>query len=139
MVKRPSVRAAALANTSAAPSASRVASASGIGEPRQTESAYDGLPGPAKMKLAVRKRDRAPASAPAVRWPTLKAPTLLLLADSGDAKRTDAKRRAETEALAKAAKVQSVWFSPGHHDLHLEFPERVADILDTAARDGFFA
>ena len=31
-----------------------------------------------------------------MRWPTLKTPTLLLLADSGDAKRTDAKRRAET-------------------------------------------
>jgi len=76
---------------------------------------------------------------PSVRWPTLKTPTLLLLADSGDAKRTEAKRRAETAALAKAAKVQSVWFSPGHHDLHLEFPERVADILDKAVRDGFFA
>ena len=76
---------------------------------------------------------------PSVRWPTLKAPTLLLLADSGDAKRTEAKRRAESEALAKGAKVQSVWFSPGHHDLHLEFPERVADILDGAVRDGFFA
>ena len=76
---------------------------------------------------------------PSVRWPTLKAPTLLLLADSGDAKRTEAKRRAETDALAKAANVQSVWFSPGHHDLHLEFPERVADILDKAVRDGFFA
>ena len=37
------------------------------------------------------------------------------------------------------AKVQSVWFSPGHHDLHLEFPERVADLLDKAVRDGFFA
>jgi pimeloyl-ACP methyl ester carboxylesterase len=76
---------------------------------------------------------------PSVRWPTLKAPTLLLLADSGDSKRTDAKRRAETDALAKAANVRSVWFSPGHHDLHLEFPERVADILDGAVRDGFFA
>jgi pimeloyl-ACP methyl ester carboxylesterase len=76
---------------------------------------------------------------PSVRWPTLKAPTLLLLADSGDSKRTEAKRRAEVDALAKAAKVQSVWFSPGHHDLHLEFPERVADILDKAVRDGFFA
>ena len=29
--------------------------------------------------------------------------------------------------------------SAGHHDLHLEFPERVADILDKAVRDGFFA
>ena len=68
MAKRPSVSAAALANTSAAPSASRLASASGIGEPRQTESAYDGLPGPAKMKLAVRRRASAAASAPALRW-----------------------------------------------------------------------
>jgi pimeloyl-ACP methyl ester carboxylesterase len=76
---------------------------------------------------------------PSVRWPTLKTPTLLLLADSGDSKRTEAKRRAENAALAKAARVQSVWFSPGHHDLHLEFPERVADILDTSVRDGFFA
>jgi len=76
---------------------------------------------------------------PSVRWPTLQTPTLLLLADSGDHRRTEAKRRAETDALGKAAKARSVWFSPGHHDLHLEFPERVADILDGAVRDGFFA
>jgi len=76
---------------------------------------------------------------PSVRWPTLRTPTLLLLADSGEPRRTEAKRRAETDALGKAAKVRSVWFSPGHHDLHLEFPERVADILDGAVRDGFFA
>ena len=43
---------------------------------------------------------------PSVRWPTLKAPTLLLLADSGDASaRTPSVARRPT-ALAKAAKVQ---------------------------------
>jgi hypothetical protein len=65
-------------------------------------------------------------------------PTLLLLADSGDANRTEASGAPDHPALAKAAKVQSVWFSPVT-DLHLEFPERVADILDKAVRDGFFA
>ena len=68
MLKRPSVNAAALENTSAPPSASLVASASGIGELRQTESAYDGLPGPAKTKSAVRRRESAAASASGARW-----------------------------------------------------------------------
>jgi len=38
----------------------------------------------------------------------------------------------------QAAKIRSIWFSPGHHDLHLEFPERVAEIFLQALRDGFF-
>jgi pimeloyl-ACP methyl ester carboxylesterase len=76
---------------------------------------------------------------PSTRWPTLKTPTLLLLADSGDETRTARKRQAEATALASGAGVRSIWFSPGHHDLHLEFPERVADILAGAVRDGFFA
>lgn len=76
---------------------------------------------------------------PSTRWGTLKTPTLLLLADSGDAKRTSGKRRAEAVALASGGTIRSVWFSPGHHDLHLEFPERVADLLIQAIREGFFA
>lgn len=76
---------------------------------------------------------------PSARWATLQAPTYLLLADSGDTARTEAKRRAEAAALAKGARVRSLWFAPGHHDLHLEFPERVADVLAGAVRDGFFA
>jgi pimeloyl-ACP methyl ester carboxylesterase len=75
---------------------------------------------------------------PSTRWPTLKTPALLLLADTGDASRKEAKRRAEAAALTSGAKVRSVWFSPGHHDLHLEAPERVADLHLEALRDGFF-
>ena len=76
---------------------------------------------------------------PSTRWASLKTPTLLLLADAGDAARTTAKRRAEAVALAAGGKLRSTWFSPGHHDLHLEFPERVGDLLAGAVREGFFA
>jgi pimeloyl-ACP methyl ester carboxylesterase len=76
---------------------------------------------------------------PSTRWASLKTPTLLLLADSGDQARTAAKRRAEAVALAAGGKLRSIWFSPGHHDLHLEFPERIGELLAGAVREGFFA
>ena len=76
---------------------------------------------------------------PSTRWATLKVPTLLLLAGSGDEARMEIKRRAEAAALGAGGKVRSVWFTPGHHDLHLESPERVADLLLQGLRDGFFA
>ena len=76
---------------------------------------------------------------PSTRWATLKAPTMLLLADSGDGSRTSRKRSAEAVALAAGDAIRSVWFSPGHHDLHLESPERVAELFLESLRDGFFA
>jgi pimeloyl-ACP methyl ester carboxylesterase len=74
---------------------------------------------------------------PSTRWATLKAPTMLLLADSGDA-RASRKRSAEAVALAAGGAIRSVWFSPGHHDLHLESPERVSELFVQAIREGFF-
>ena len=76
---------------------------------------------------------------PSTRWASLKTPTLLLLADSGDDSRTSRKRTAEGVALAAGGAIRSVWFSPGHHDLHLESPERVADQFLQALRERFFA
>jgi pimeloyl-ACP methyl ester carboxylesterase len=75
---------------------------------------------------------------PSTRYPTLEAPTLLVLADTGDEARTTAKRRAESQALQSAPRLRSHWFSPAHHDIHSQFPDRVADVLITAAREGFF-
>jgi pimeloyl-ACP methyl ester carboxylesterase len=75
---------------------------------------------------------------PSTRWATLKVPSLLLLAGSEDEARMATKRRAEAAALAAGGKIRSVWFTPGHHDLHLESPERVADLLLHGLRDGFF-
>jgi pimeloyl-ACP methyl ester carboxylesterase len=76
---------------------------------------------------------------PSTRYPTLEAPTLLVLADTGDAARTAAKLQAETLARTTAPKLRSHWFSPALHDVHSQFPDRVADLLATAVRDGFFA
>jgi non-heme chloroperoxidase len=76
---------------------------------------------------------------PSSRYATLTTPAVLLLADTGDATRTAPKRQAEAAVLASGARIRSHWFSPGHHDLHLQFPERVTDLLAGAVRDGFFA
>jgi pimeloyl-ACP methyl ester carboxylesterase len=75
---------------------------------------------------------------PSTRWATLKAPTMLLLADSGEASRTSRKRNAEALALAAGGTIRSVWFSPGHHDLHLESPERVSELFLQAIGEEFF-
>ena len=75
---------------------------------------------------------------PSTRWATLKTPTMLLLADGGDASRTSRKRSAEAAALAAGGAIRSIWFSPGHHDLHLESPERVSDLFLQALRERFF-
>jgi pimeloyl-ACP methyl ester carboxylesterase len=75
---------------------------------------------------------------PSTRFPTLEAPTLLVLADTGDEARTARKRDAERLALTTAPRLRSHWFSPAHHDVHSQFPDRVADVLAAAIRDGFF-
>ena len=76
---------------------------------------------------------------PSTRWATLKVAGLLLLAGTEDEARMENKRKAEAVALAAGGKIRSVWFTPGHHDLHLESPERVADLLVQGLRDGFFS
>jgi pimeloyl-ACP methyl ester carboxylesterase len=75
---------------------------------------------------------------PSTRFPTLETAALLVLADTGEGARTERKRHAERVARASAPRVRSHWFSPAYHDVHSQFPERVADLLATAARDGFF-
>ena len=44
---------------------------------------------------------------PSTRWATLATPALLLLADTGEAARTDRKRQAEGTALASASRIRS--------------------------------
>jgi pimeloyl-ACP methyl ester carboxylesterase len=75
---------------------------------------------------------------PSTRYPTLEASTILMLADTGDEARTAAKRRAEALAMAAAPRLRSHWFSPAHHDIHSQFPDRVAKLLLAAVREGFF-
>ena len=76
---------------------------------------------------------------PSTRFPTLEAPTLLVLAGTGDEARTARKRRAEALALASAKRLRSHWFTPAHHDVHSQYPDRVAALLAGNVQDGFFA
>jgi pimeloyl-ACP methyl ester carboxylesterase len=102
------------------------ASAAGTVEPRLTLSRH--------LSILRSLWEHRPSS----RWAALATPTLLLLADTGEAPRTEGKRRAERVALASASRIRSQWFV-GHHDLHLQYPERIADALLGAVDDGFFA
>jgi pimeloyl-ACP methyl ester carboxylesterase len=76
---------------------------------------------------------------PSTRYATLDSPTLLILADTGDPVATEAKRRAEAAARGAARRLRSHWLAPAHHDLHAQFPDRVAELLGEAVSAGFFA
>lgn len=76
---------------------------------------------------------------PSTRFPTLEAPTLLVLAGTGDESRTARKRHAEARALASAQRLRSHWFIPAHHDVHSQYPDRVAALLAAHVEDGFFS
>jgi len=60
--------------------------------------------------------------------PGLQVPVVLALADSGDAW-TDEKRAMADELAAASPHVRVEWFSPGDHDLHVQFPVELADLL----------
>ncbi|MDQ4070338.1 MAG: alpha/beta hydrolase [Actinomycetota bacterium] len=60
--------------------------------------------------------------------PTLDVPVLLVMADSGDSW-VDHKRAMADEIASSAPKVRIEWFSPGDHDLHLQFPVELAELL----------
>jgi len=63
--------------------------------------------------------------------PALHVPLLLVLADSGD-EWTEAKRELAA-GVAGLAHVRVAWFSPGDHDLHVQQPERLAELLHDAS------
>lgn len=57
----------------------------------------------------------------------LRVPTLLLLADPADPADPRAARQRAIEVITRAnGDVRVTWFRPGDHDLHAQFPERVA-------------
>jgi len=71
-------------------------------------------------------------------FPELRVPLLLALADTGDdwvaAKRAQGER---AERLATRCRVR--WFTPADHDIHVQHPDRLAELLRGATVDGFFA
>jgi len=63
--------------------------------------------------------------------PKLDSPVLLVMADTGDAW-ADQQRAMADELGAAAPDVAVEWFSPGDHDLHIQHPIELADLLHSS-------
>jgi pimeloyl-ACP methyl ester carboxylesterase len=63
--------------------------------------------------------------------PKLDTPVLLVMAGTGDDWEQQ-KREMADELVAASPGVRVEWFSPGDHDLHIQFPVELADLLHTA-------
>ena len=68
---------------------------------------------------------------PSVLIPKLEVSVLLVMADTGD-DWADQKRAMADELKAAAPHVRVEWFSPGDHDLHVQHPIELADLLHGA-------
>ncbi len=75
---------------------------------------------------------------PATRYPEVQVPVLLLPADNGDSSWTVDKRAGVEAAIAALPAGRVEWFSPADHDIHAQFPDDLAKVLDGALADGFF-
>jgi len=74
---------------------------------------------------------------PSLVFPDLDVPVLLITADSGDAWSSD--KRAATDRAATLLRTgRCHWISPADHDIHVQRPEVVADLVLKAVEDGFF-
>ena len=76
---------------------------------------------------------------PFERLPAVAEPILWMPADSGTANWTSDKRVAITRAMEVHPRSEVEWFSPADHDLHAQFPVRVANSLLQAVTTGVFA
>lgn len=77
---------------------------------------------------------------PSQRYGELAAPLLLAPAANTDTAWTDDKRRAiDIVASLTKAPVRVDWFDPADHDLHAQFPDRLAHVLLDWAAKGFHA
>ena len=70
--------------------------------------------------------------------PLIQRPMLSTPADAGDA-RFMPQPRDYQRAVSQNHRVHVEWFSPAHHDLHAQYPERWAAVLSGCIDDAFFA
>lgn len=70
--------------------------------------------------------------------PRLSRPVLFTPADSDD-QRSVTKREEYERVTSQHQLVRVEWFSPAHHDLHAQYPERWANVLHAHISGGFLA
>ena len=69
----------------------------------------------------------------------IKVPVLFVPAEGPGGVFAETKRHAVEQALSMVPVVRVEWFSPADHDLHAQHPERFAQVVHKATKDGFFA
>jgi pimeloyl-ACP methyl ester carboxylesterase len=69
----------------------------------------------------------------------IKVPVLFVPAEGPGGVFAETKRHAVEQALSMVPVVRVEWFSPADHDLHAQHPERFAQVVHNATKDGFFA
>lgn len=75
---------------------------------------------------------------PADKWPHIKVPVLFTPASKTHDEHTAVKRQQIALALSQLQQARVEWFEPADHDLHAQFPDRFAAVVDHAISTGFF-
>jgi pimeloyl-ACP methyl ester carboxylesterase len=78
---------------------------------------------------------------PSTRWPELDLPVLILAAEdpSGPGGRFDAGKREEVARAARLLPRAEVRWMAGDHDLHAQYPDRVAELIHATATGALFS
>jgi len=72
-------------------------------------------------------------------WEHIQVPVLFTPATKGNDAHTESKRRQVAHAVATLSRGSAEWFDPADHDLHAQFPDRFAAVVDDAINTGFFS
>lgn len=77
--------------------------------------------------------------APSSLWAEIDVPVLFTPASRGNDEHTRTKRAQLELAVSTLTKGKVEWFEPADHDLHAQFPERFAAVVNDAITTGFFS
>jgi pimeloyl-ACP methyl ester carboxylesterase len=76
---------------------------------------------------------------PSALWENISVPVLFTPAAKQEDDHTRTKRAQIATALRILPRAKVEWFEPADHDLHAQFPERFAAVVDDALTTGFFS
>lgn len=76
---------------------------------------------------------------PSQLWPHITRPLLFTPASKSEDPHTVSKRKQLSVAMSQLQHARVEWFIPADHDLHAQFPERFAAVVDDAISSGFFS
>lgn len=76
---------------------------------------------------------------PSALWKDIDVPILFTPASKSEDPHTALKRSQIAHALEELQRARVEWFIPADHDLHAQFPDRFAAVVDDAITSGFFS